>query len=77
MGCRSSNPRRALPADRQTPRQAHSLVAVARAIPVIIIWRLLPDADTRFHDLGSLYHTNRIDTTLGIGQPHQANQHKK
>ncbi|WP_322768352.1 IS110 family transposase [Frankia sp. Cr1] len=35
-----------------------ALVAVARSI-VIIVWHLLADPTTRFHDLGADYHTNR------------------
>jgi transposase len=37
-----------------------ALVAVARSI-LIIVWHLLADPTTRFHDLGVDYHTNRID----------------
>jgi transposase len=38
-----------------------ALVAVARSI-LVIIWNLLSDPTTRFHDLGSDYHTNRTAT---------------
>ena len=37
-----------------------ALVAVARSI-LVIIWHLLADPTARFRDLGSDYHTNRID----------------
>jgi hypothetical protein len=37
-----------------------ALVAVARSI-LVIIWHLLADPTTRFHDLGADFHTNRID----------------
>jgi transposase len=37
-----------------------ALVAVARSI-LIIVWHLLADPTTRFHDLGADYHTTRID----------------
>ena len=37
-----------------------ALVAVARSI-LTIVWHLLADPTTRFHDLGVNYHTNRID----------------
>jgi transposase len=37
-----------------------ALVAVARSI-LVIIWHLLADPSARFRDLGSDYHTNRID----------------
>lgn len=36
-----------------------ALVAVARSI-LVIIWHLLANPATRFHDLGPDYHTNRI-----------------
>lgn len=38
-----------------------ALVAVARSI-LIIVWHLLADPTTRFHDLGPDYHTTRINT---------------
>jgi transposase len=38
-----------------------ALVAVARSI-LVIVWHLLIDLDTRFHDLGPDYYTNRIVT---------------
>jgi transposase len=38
-----------------------ALVAVARSI-LRIIWQLLSDPTARFYDLGSGYHTNRINT---------------
>ena len=38
-----------------------ALVAVARSI-LVIIWHLLADPTTRFHDLGVDYHTTRINT---------------
>ena len=37
-----------------------ALVAVARSI-LVIIWHLLADPTARFHDLGSDYHTTRVD----------------
>jgi transposase len=37
-----------------------ALVAVARSI-LTIVWHLLTDPTTRFHDLGSDYYTNHID----------------
>ena len=37
-----------------------ALVAVARSI-LVIVWHLLADPTARFHDLGSDYHTTRID----------------
>jgi transposase len=37
-----------------------ALVAVARSI-LIIVWHLLADPTTRFHELGADYHTNRIN----------------
>jgi transposase len=37
-----------------------ALVAVARSI-LVIIWNMLSNPDTRFRDLGSDYHTNRIN----------------
>jgi transposase len=37
-----------------------ALVAVARSV-LVIIWHLLNDPATRFHDLGSDYHSQRID----------------
>ena len=37
-----------------------ALVAVARSI-LVIVWHLLDDPNTRYIDLGSDYHTNRID----------------
>jgi transposase len=37
-----------------------ALVAVARSI-LVIVWHLLSDPTTRFHDLGPDYYTNRID----------------
>lgn len=37
-----------------------ALVAVARSI-LVIIWHLLADPTARYHDLGSDYHTRRID----------------
>jgi transposase len=38
-----------------------ALVAVARSI-LVIIWHLPADPTARFHDLGSDYHTHRVDT---------------
>jgi len=38
-----------------------ALVAVARSI-LRIIWQLLSDPTARFYDLGSGYHTSRINT---------------
>jgi transposase len=38
-----------------------ALLAVARSI-LVIIWNLLSDLTARFHDLGSDYHTSRVDT---------------
>jgi transposase len=37
-----------------------ALVAVARSI-LVVVWHLLADPLARFHDLGSDYHTRRID----------------
>jgi transposase len=37
-----------------------ALVAVARSI-LVIVWELLSDPSARFHDLGSDYHTSRIN----------------
>ncbi|MGI8312802.1 IS110 family transposase [Saccharopolyspora hattusasensis] len=37
-----------------------ALVAIARSI-LIIVWHLLADPTARYHDLGSDYHTTRID----------------
>ena len=37
-----------------------ALVAVARSI-LVIVWHLLTDSAARFCDLGSDYHTRRID----------------
>ncbi len=37
-----------------------ALVAVARPI-LVIIWHLLADPTTRYHDLGAGYHASRID----------------
>jgi transposase len=42
-----------------------ALVAVARSI-VVIVWHLLADPTTRFHDLGADYHTTRINTNRKI-----------
>jgi len=39
-----------------------ALVAVARSI-LVIIWHLLNDPTTRFHDLGEDHHRNRIDNS--------------
>ena len=38
-----------------------ALVAVARSI-LVIVWHLLADPTTRFHDLGADFYTNRTDT---------------
>jgi transposase len=38
-----------------------ALVAVARSI-LVIVWHLLADPTTRFHDLGADFSTNRTDT---------------
>jgi transposase len=38
-----------------------ALVAVARSV-LVIIWHLLTDPTARFHDLGSQYYNQRIDT---------------
>ena len=37
-----------------------ALVAVARSI-LVIVWHLLADPTTRYHDLGPDYHTSRLD----------------
>jgi transposase len=37
-----------------------ALVAVARSV-LVVVWHLLSDPTTRFHDLGSDYHDNRVD----------------
>ena len=42
-----------------------ALVAVARSI-LVIIWNLLSDPTTRYHDLGADYHTNRTNTDSKI-----------
>jgi transposase len=39
----------------------NALVAVARSI-LIIVWHLLADPTTRFHDLGADFSTNHTDT---------------
>ncbi|MGE3835928.1 MAG: transposase, partial [Acidimicrobiia bacterium] len=36
-----------------------AIVAVGRSI-LVIVWHLLSDPDTRYHDLGSDFHDNRI-----------------
>ncbi len=38
-----------------------ALVAVARSI-LVIVWHLLADPTTRFHDLGADHHTTRVNT---------------
>jgi hypothetical protein len=38
-----------------------ALVAVARSI-LVIVWNLLSNPNSRFHDLGADYHTRRVDT---------------
>jgi transposase len=38
-----------------------AMVAVARSV-LIIIWHLLNDPTSRFHDLGTDYYTRRVDT---------------
>jgi transposase len=38
-----------------------ALVAAARSI-LLIVWQLLADPTTRFHDLGPDYHTSRVVT---------------
>ncbi|WP_433609330.1 IS110 family transposase [Dactylosporangium sp. CA-139114] len=42
-----------------------ALVAVARSI-LVIVWHLLNDPTTRFHDLGPDYHTTRVNTDRKI-----------
>ena len=42
-----------------------ALVAVARSI-LVIIWHLLADPTTRFHDLGADFHDRRVNTTRKI-----------
>jgi transposase len=42
-----------------------ALVALARSI-LVIIWHLLSDPTARFHDLGSDYHTTRLNTERKI-----------
>jgi transposase len=37
-----------------------AMVAIARSI-LVIIWHLLTDRSTRYHDLGASYHASRID----------------
>ena len=37
-----------------------ALVAIARSI-LVIVWHLLADRTTRYHDLGAGYHASRID----------------
>ena len=47
--------------DTGASSNAAALVAVARSI-LVIIWNLLSHPGMRYHDLGSDYHTKRIDT---------------
>jgi len=42
-----------------------ALVAVARSI-LVIVWHLLTDPTTRFHDLGPDFHTRRVNTDRKI-----------
>lgn len=42
-----------------------ALVAVARSI-LVIIWHLLADPTTRYHDLGADYHDRRVNTNRKI-----------
>jgi transposase len=42
-----------------------ALVAVARSI-LVIVWHLLSDPTTRFHDLGPDFHTTRVNTDRKI-----------
>jgi transposase len=42
-----------------------ALVAVARSI-LVIVWHLLADPTTRFHDLGADYHTTHLDKNKKI-----------
>jgi len=37
-----------------------AMVAIARSI-LVIVWHLLTDRSTRYHDLGASYHASRID----------------
>jgi transposase len=37
-----------------------ALVAVARSV-LVVVWHLLADPTSRFHDLGSQYYNNRVD----------------
>ena len=50
----------ALPAHRPAPRHQAGIVAVGRSI-LIIVWHLLADPTTRFHDLGPGFYNTRID----------------
>ena len=43
------------------PRQLTPLAAIARSI-LVIIFHLLADPETRYHDLGPDFYTSRIDT---------------
>ena len=45
-----------------------ALVAVARSI-LVIVWHLLADPTSRYHDLGADYHTRRIDNERRNPQP--------
>ena len=51
-----------LPALGQAPQQAQALVAIARSI-LVIVWHLLADRSTRYHDLGAGYYASHIDKT--------------
>ncbi len=55
MGCRQTW----TCAPYQLPERK-ALVAVARSI-LVIVWHLLADPTTRFHDLGAGYYASRID----------------
>ena len=49
-----------LPAHRPTARQEKAILAVGRSI-LVIVWHLLSEDTTRFHDLGPGYYDSRIN----------------
>jgi transposase len=54
-------PRRALPTHTRRRGQNKAMVALGRST-LVIIWHLLADPDTRFHDLGSDHYDQRVST---------------
>ena len=46
-----------------------AIVAVGRSI-LVIIWHLLADPDTRFHDLGADHYDRHVNTDAKTTQPH-------